>query len=132
MSNNERVKLVYLGTWKAGDKAPECFVHPKLLDSGNTNIVDAEYSDVSDDCIDNRYDGFNGPVIEMDENTTQQFLEHLLGIKAELLRSLECDGDRCTCQISDEYYHFGQVNSIINNIDSLVNGYKSVLAMEAE
>ena len=34
----------------------------------------------------------------------------------QLFNSIQCDGDRCSCQISDEYYHLNEVSNIINRI----------------
>ena len=40
-------------------------------------------------------------------------LKEIIG---QLFNSIQCDGDRCSCQISDEDYHLNEVSNIINRI----------------
>ena len=38
----------------------------------------------------------------------------------QLFNSIQCDGDRCSCQISDEYYHLNEVSNVINKIRNYI------------
>ena len=38
----------------------------------------------------------------------------------QLFNSIQCDGDRCSCQISDEYYHLNEVSDVMNKIRNYV------------
>ena len=38
----------------------------------------------------------------------------------QLFNSIQCDGDRCSCQISDEYYHLNEVSDVMNKIRNYI------------